>query len=71
MSSVAAPMSLEKAPIVLVADDKPATCMRASDHRRDSGYRTLEAHNARQAIDLLEKDVDVVFSDVRMPEGGI
>jgi CheY-like chemotaxis protein len=43
--------------------------MLASHYLRDAGYRTLEAHNARQAIDLLEKGerVDVVFSDVQMP----
>jgi CheY-like chemotaxis protein len=56
-------------PTVLVVDDEPLICMLASDYLRDAGYRTLEAHNARQAIDLLEKGerVDVVFSDVQMP----
>lgn len=41
----------------------------ASGCLRDAGYRTLEAHNAKQAIDLLEKGkhVDVVFSDVQRP----
>ena len=56
-------------PTVLVVDDEPLICALASDGLRDAGYRTLEAHNARQAIDLLEKGehVDVVFSDVQMP----
>jgi CheY-like chemotaxis protein len=56
-------------PTVLFVDDEPLICMLASDCLRDAGYRTLEAHNARQAIDLLEKGerVDVVFSDVQMP----
>lgn len=59
----------ERTPTVLVVDDEPLICSLASDCLRDAGYRTLEAHDARQAIDLLEKGehVDVVFSDVQMP----
>jgi CheY-like chemotaxis protein len=58
----------ERTPTVLVVDDEPLICSLASDCLRDAGYRTLEAHSARQAIDLLEKgeNVDVVFSDVQM-----
>jgi CheY-like chemotaxis protein len=58
-----------RTPTVLVVDDEPLICSLASDSLRDAGYRTLEAHNARQAIDLLEKGehVDLVFSDVQMP----
>jgi CheY-like chemotaxis protein len=59
----------ERAPTVLVVDDEPVICMLASNGLRDAGFRTLEAHNAQQAIDLLEngEQVDVVFSDVQMP----
>jgi CheY-like chemotaxis protein len=62
----------EGTPTVLVVDDEPLICSLASDRLRDAGYRTLEAHNARQAIDLLEKGehVDVVFSDVQKPRNG-
>ena len=69
MGSGTTSTDLENAPTVLVVDDEPVICTLASDHLRDAGYRTLEAHNARQAIDLLEKGerVDVVFSDVQMP----
>jgi CheY-like chemotaxis protein len=58
-----------KAPAVLVVDDEPAICMLASTCLQDAGFRTLEAYNAQQAIDLLEngEQVDVVFSDVQMP----
>jgi CheY-like chemotaxis protein len=58
-----------RTPTVLVVDDEPLICSLASASLRDAGYRTLEAHNARQAVDLLEKGehVDVVFSDVQMP----
>jgi CheY-like chemotaxis protein len=56
-------------PTVLVVDDEPVICMLASEGLREAGYRTLEAHNAQQAIDVLEKgeQVDLVFSDVQMP----
>ena len=69
MGNAATSTERERAPTVLVVDDEPVICMLASNCLRDAGYRTLEAHNAQQAIDLLEKDerVDVVFSDVQMP----
>jgi CheY-like chemotaxis protein len=69
MGSAAKSTNPEKAPTVLVVDDEPAICMLASDYLRDVGFRTLEAHSAQRAIDLLEKGerVDVVFSDVQMP----
>ena len=60
----------ERVQTVLVVDDEPVICMLASNCLQDAGFRTLEAHSAQQAIDLLEKDeqVDVVFSDIQMPE---
>jgi CheY-like chemotaxis protein len=69
MDSAGTRTDLEKVSTVLVVDDEPVLCTLASDYLRDAGYRTLEAHNARQAIDLLEKGerVDVVISDVQMP----
>jgi CheY-like chemotaxis protein len=69
MGGAATSADLEKAPTVLVVDDEPAICMLASDYLRDVGFRTLEAHSAQRAIDLLEKGerVDIVFADVQMP----
>ena len=69
MGTAATSTDLEKAPTVLVVDDEPVICTLASEYLRDAGYRTLEAHNAQQAIDLLERGerVDVVFSDIQMP----
>ena len=54
---------------VLVVDDEPVICMIATNCLQDAGFRTLEARNAGEAIDLLEsgEHVDVVFSDVQMP----
>ena len=59
----------DRPPTVLVVDDEPVICTVACGCLRDAGFRTLEAHNAQQAIDLLEKGehVDLVFSDVQMP----
>jgi CheY-like chemotaxis protein len=59
----------EKVPSVLVVDDEPVICMVAAASLRDAGFRTIEAHSAQQAIDLLAngEHADVVFSDVQMP----
>ena len=55
-------------PTILVVDDEPVICALASDGLRDAGFRAIEAHNAEQAIIVLEKErVDVVFADVQMP----
>ncbi len=69
MGSAATNSDLGQMPTVLVVDDEPVICTLASDYLRDAGYRTLEAHSAQQAIDLLEKGehVDLVFSDIQMP----
>ena len=54
---------------VLVVDDEPMICTLACASLRDAGFRTVEAHNAQQAINLLENgtQVDVVFSDIQVP----
>jgi len=69
MGSAASNTDLGRMPTVLIVDDEPVICTLASDYLRDAGYRTLEAHSAQQAIDLLEKGehVDLVFSDIQMP----
>jgi two-component system, response regulator PdtaR len=57
------------APLVLVVDDEPVVCLLASDCLQDAEFRTLEAHTAQQAIDVMEsgQEVDIVFSDIQMP----
>jgi two-component system, response regulator PdtaR len=57
------------APLVLVVDDEPVVCLLASDCLQEAGFRTLEAHTAQQAIDVMEsgQEVDIVFSDIQMP----
>lgn len=68
MGGAATSTDQEKA-TVLVVDDEPVICTLACACLRDAGFRTIEAHNAQQAITVLENgaQVDVVFSDVQMP----
>jgi two-component system, response regulator PdtaR len=55
--------------IVLVVEDDPFVRMDAVDMIVDSGFQTLEADNADDAIEILEQrsDICVVFTDVQMP----
>lgn len=54
---------------VLVVDDELFVRMMAVDVIRDAGYETLDAVDADEALALLEEqpDIDVVFTDIRMP----
>jgi DNA-binding NtrC family response regulator len=55
---------------VLVVEDELLIRMFVSDALRDEGYSVIEAINAEEALDIVMagKAVDIVFSDVRMPE---
>lgn len=54
---------------VLVVDDEAIVRMTGADMLEDAGFRVLEAGSADEAVRILEEadDVQVVFSDVRMP----
>jgi DNA-binding NtrC family response regulator len=55
---------------VLIVDDEPAVRALATDILADAGFDTIAAADADQALHLLENDpknVDVLFTDVRMP----
>jgi len=56
---------------VLVVDDEPALVDAATHLLRRLGYRTLTAHGARQALEVLDGNpaIDLLFSDVIMPGG--
>ena len=57
---------------VLIVDDEPAVRALATDILSDAGFDTIAAADANQALHLLENDannVDVLFTDVRMPGG--
>lgn len=58
-------------PVVLVVEDEPLLRMTAVDMVVDAGFEAVEASDAIQAIEILEKrlDIRIVFSDIDMPRG--
>ena len=55
---------------VLVVNDEVLIRLAISEYLRDCGYRAIEAANADEAISVLEHakvQVDIVFTDVKMP----
>ena len=58
-------------PVVLVVEDEPLLRMNTVDMVEEAGFPTLEAANAKQAIQLLEDraDIRVILSDIDMPPG--
>jgi DNA-binding NtrC family response regulator len=60
----------EPGPVVLVVEDDVMVRMAISDHLRIRGYLVLEASSADEARALFDVGwpIDVVFSDVKMPE---
>jgi CheY-like chemotaxis protein len=54
---------------ILVVEDDILVRMIASDILTDAGFRVMEAHDAQEALTLLESraDVQVVFTDWNMP----
>lgn len=61
----------ESAGTVLIVEDEPAVLEVASDIFDSLGYDVLTATDAQKAIAVLESDaaIDVMFSDVIMPNG--
>ena len=61
-------MSIRKTPTVLVVDDDAegrAAMLKVLD---GSGYKTLEADNGQQALDIILQDsIDVLVTDLRLP----
>ena len=55
--------------LVLVVDDEAVLRFIASDVLEDSGFRVLEAEDARAALKVLSEhpDVRVLFTDINMP----
>ncbi|MBX3536407.1 MAG: response regulator [Chelatococcus sp.] len=56
-------------PVVLVVEDDAFQLMTAVDMAADAGFEVLEAHNADEAIAILESrsDIRIIFTDVEMP----
>jgi CheY-like chemotaxis protein len=56
----------------LIVDDEPAVRALATDILSDAGFDTIATADANQALHVLAHDadnVDVLFTDVRMPGG--
>jgi CheY-like chemotaxis protein len=55
--------------VILVVDDETIVRMGAVDLLQEAGHTVIEADSADAAIVILEgrTDIEVVFSDVRMP----
>jgi len=61
-----------KVPTVLVVEDEALIRVLIADMLQDRGFKVLEAANANEAIEIIEKtniEIDLVFTDVRMPGG--
>ncbi len=53
---------------LLVVDDQPYDTLLLSTYLREEGYQVLTANSGQDALDLvIEKDPDIVLSDVMMP----
>ena len=69
MSSASIPDS-DPLPTVLVVEDEAMIRVAITDMLQEHGFSVLEAANANEAIEIIEKatvEIDVVFTDVRMP----
>ena len=55
--------------VVLVVEDEPLLLMMAGEIVEDAGLESILAHNADEAILILESrdDISILFTDVRMP----
>ncbi|WP_460911225.1 PAS domain S-box protein [Paraburkholderia jirisanensis] len=69
-ASASAP-SLVKAETVLLVEDEPDVLELATELFRSIGYKVVVAGNASEAAAILKErnDVDVVFTDITMPDG--
>lgn len=57
------------APVVMIVEDEYLIRVMISDELRDAGFHVVECCTADEAVDILTAgiDVNVVFSDIRMP----
>jgi two-component system cell cycle response regulator DivK len=56
-------------PLILHVEDNPGNRLLIKRLLVSEGYRLLEAENARQAIDLLQKNKpDLILMDINMPD---
>ncbi len=63
------PLEYNQQHTVLVVDDEPAIRGVLCEFLRDCGLNPVSAENSDQAVEIIKArtDIDLVFSDVRMP----
>lgn len=56
-------------PLVLVVEDEPIIRLGAIEMVEEAGYTAVEAHDAAEAVRILETrpDIRIVFTDIDMP----
>jgi DNA-binding NtrC family response regulator len=57
-------------PTVLIVEDETLVRLALTEFLELNGFHTLEAANAGEAVDIIKRDgleIDLVFTDVRMP----
>jgi len=61
----------QRSAVILIVDDEPLLRQFAAEMIADGGFETVQAANAREAIDILEArpDIRIVFTDIDMPPG--
>jgi CheY-like chemotaxis protein len=59
----------QRRPVVLIVEDEFLLRMDAADAIAAAGFEVVEAANADEAIEVLERrtDITVVFTDIQMP----
>lgn len=53
---------------ILIVDDEKMMTELLSDHLQDCGYDTITANGSREAIDMLQKQPDLIILDINMPD---
>mgnify|MGYP002512662451 CR=1 FL=1 len=53
---------------ILIVDDEKMMTELLSDHLQDCGYDTFTANDSREAIELLQKQPDLIILDINMPD---
>lgn len=63
--------TLADRPLVLVVEDEPLLRINAVEMVEEAGYAAIEAHDAFEAVRILERrpDIRIVFTDIEMPGG--
>src|SRR3982074_277565 len=62
-------LSQSRRPVVLIVEDELLLRMNAVEMIEAAGFEAVEAANADEAIEILERrrDITVVFTDIQMP----